>query len=283
MNIAGQGELALLERIKPYLAAGATGDDAAVVADATGFLVVSTDMYVEGVHFDLDWMTSQDAGWRSLALALGDLAAKGAEPAWVLSSVAMPKTWSVGALTGLYEGMHSLGLRYKLAIIGGDMSATDGPAVLSLTVAGRTDKMPLARAQARAGWVVGVTGPLGGAALALRERRPFRMEPRIAEGRRLNALGLACGDISDGLVRELEKFQAMANVGFILEAADVPLADGVSIDEALTSGEEAELVCVGPEDIVRKAGLHVVGRSTAAPELIVVGSELESTGYDHFA
>jgi thiamine-monophosphate kinase len=283
VTIAGQGELALLERIKPYLAAGTTGDDAAVVADATGFLVVSTDMYVEGVHFDLNWMTSEDAGWRSLALALGDLAAKGAEPAWVLSSLAMPKTWSVGALTGLYEGMHSLGLRYKLPIIGGDMSATEGPAVLSLTVAGRTEKMPLARAQARAGWSVGVTGPLGAAALALRERRPFRLEPRIADGRRVNALGLACGDISDGLVRELEKFQAMANVGFILEAADVPLADGVSIDEALTSGEEAELVCVGPEDVVRKAGLHVVGRSTAAPELIVVGSELETTGYDHFA
>ena len=283
MTIAGQGELALLERIKPYLAAGATGDDAAVVADATGFLVVSTDMYVEGVHFDLNWMTAEDAGWRSLALALGDLAAKGAEPAWVLSSIAMPETWSEGALSGLYKGMSLLGQTYKLAIIGGDMSATDGPAVLSLTVAGRTDRMPLARAQARAGWSVGVTGPLGAAAVALRERRSIRLEPRIAEGRRVNSLGLACGDISDGLVRELEKFRAMANVGFILEAADVPVADGASVDEALTSGEEAELVCVGPEDVVRGAGLHVVGRSTVEPELIVVGSELETTGYDHFA
>jgi thiamine monophosphate kinase len=142
--------------------------------------------------------------------------------------------------------------------------------------------MPLARAQARAGWSVGVTGPLGAAALALRERRPFRLEPRIADGRRVNALGLACGDISDGLVRELEKFQAMANVGFILEAADVPLADGVSIDEALTSGEEAELVWSGRKTSFVRLG-NVVGRLTVAPELIVVGSELETTGYDHFA
>lgn len=283
MSVFGEGELGLLERIKPYLAAGATGDDAAVIADATGFVVVSTDMYVEGVHFDLGWMTAEDAGWRSLALALGDLAAKGAEPAWALSSLAMPKGWSVEDLTGLYAGMHSLGRRHKLAIVGGDMSAIDGPAVLSLTVAGRTEKMPLARAQARAGWSVGVTGPLGGAAVALRERRAFRLEPRIAEGRRVNGLGLACGDVSDGLVRELEKFSAMAGVGFILEASEVPLAEGASIDEALTSGEEAELVCVGPEDAVRKAGLSVVGRSTAEQEVIVVGSELETTGYDHFA
>jgi thiamine monophosphate kinase len=94
---------------------------------------------------------------------------------------------------------------------------------------------------------------------------------------------MACGDISDGLVRELEKFSAMAGVGFILEAGAVPLAPGASIDEALASGEEAELVCVGPEEAVRKAGLQVVGRSTVEAEVLVVGSELETTGYDHFA
>ena len=283
MSVYGEGELGLLERIKPFLAAGATGDDAAVIGEASGFIVVSTDMYVEGVHFDLGWMTAEDAGWRSLALALGDLAAKGADPAWALVSVALPRSWKVETLTGLYRGMRSLGERYKLQIVGGDMSAIAGPAVLSLTVAGRTEKMPLARAQARAGWSVGVTGPLGAAAVALRERRALRLEPRIDEGRRVNALGLACGDISDGLVRELEKFSAMAGIGFILEAADVPLAPGASIDEALASGEEAELVCVGPEDVVRKAGLHVVGRTTVEAEVLVVGSELETTGYDHFA
>jgi len=283
MDVYGEGELALLERIKPFLAAGATGDDAAVIGEASGFIVVSTDMYVEGVHFDLGWMTAEDAGWRSLALALGDIAAKGADPAWALVSVALPRSWKVETLTGLYRGMRSLGQRYKLGIVGGDMSAIDGPAVLSLTVAGRTEKMPLARSQARPGWSVAVTGPLGAAAVALRERRALRLEPRIDEGRRVNALGLACGDVSDGLVRELEKFSAMAGIGFILEAADVPLAPGASIDEALSSGEETELVCVGPEDAVRKAGLHVVGRSTVETEVLVVGSELETTGYDHFA
>src|SRR5438270_11146315 len=111
MTLEGIGELGLLERIKPYLAAGAGGDDAAVIADASGFVVASTDMFVEGVHFDLGWMTAEDVGWRSLALALGDLAAKGAEPQWSLVSIALPRSWSVDQLTGLYSGMAELAAR----------------------------------------------------------------------------------------------------------------------------------------------------------------------------
>ena len=283
MSVQGIGELGLLDRIKPYLAAGAGSDDAAVIADATGFVVASCDTFVEGVHFDLAWMSAEDAGWRSLALALGDLAAKGAEPAWALASVALPKQWPVNQLIGLYAGMAALAQRYKFGIAGGDMSSIEGPAVLSLTVVGRTNTMPLSRAQAEAKWSVGVTGPLGSAAIALRERRSLRLEPLIGEGRRLNELALCCGDISDGLVREMEKFATMAGVGCVLNADAVPRAPGASTEDALTSGEEAALVCVGPEDIVTTAGLHVVGKMTEDRKVNVVGAQLQHTGYDHFA
>ena len=283
MSLRGLGELGLLELIRGYLGAGAGGDDAAVIHDGHRYLVASVDMYVEGVHFDFAWMSPEDAGWRSLALALGDLAAKGARPEWALAALAIPGGWNVDQVTGLYSGMHWLAARWHMPIAGGDMSSTSGPAVLSLTVAGRTETRPLARADAKPGWAVGVTGPLGAAAVALREQKPFRLVPLVEEGMRLNSLGLACGDISDGLVREMEKFAAMSEVGSIIEAADVPRAEGASLEEALTSGEEAELVCVGPEEIVRRAGLTVVGRTTEEPEVIVVGSELETTGYDHFA
>ncbi|HEV2475056.1 MAG TPA: thiamine-phosphate kinase, partial [Candidatus Dormibacteraeota bacterium] len=207
MNAGGIGELGLIARLKPFLSTGAGGDDAAVIADATGFLVVSADMFVEGVHFDLGWMSPEDVGWRSLALALGDLAAKGADPAWAVASVAIPRAWPIERLEGVYRGMKELAQRFRLSIEGGDLNAVDGSAVISLTVAGRTAELPLARSQAQAGWSVGVTGPLGQAAMALRERRPFRFTPLIEEGRRLNLLGLCCGDVSDGLVREMEKFQ----------------------------------------------------------------------------
>jgi len=283
MSVHGIGELGLLERIKPYLASTAGVDDAAVIADATGFVVASTDMFVEGVHFDFGWMTAEDAGWRSLALALGDLAAKGAEPLWSLAAVAMPKHWTVAHLTGLYSGMAGLAQRFGLQLAGGDMSATSGPAVLTLTVVGHTTTAPLARAEAQPGWAVAVTGPLGAAAVALRERRALRLVPRIEEGRRLNELGICSGDISDGLVREMEKFAAMSGSGCTLHASRVQRAEGASVEDALTSGEEAELVSVGPREVIDRAGLQVVGELTAGGRVEVIGADLTRSGYDHFA
>lgn len=288
MSVGGVGELGLIGRLKPYLSSGAGGDDAAVIADATGFVVVSTDMFIEGVHFDLSWMSPADVGWRSLALALGDLAAKGADPAWALVSLALPKAWPLQNLDALYRGMHELAAPMRLAIEGGDLSATTGPAVIALTVGGRTNEAPLARSTAEAGWSVAVTGPLGQAALALREKRPYRLVPRIEEGRRLNELGLCCGDISDGLVREMEKFAAMAGVGSTVWGEDVPRAAGASIEDALTSGEEAELVVVGPDETLKNAGLLPVGKLTHDRAVKVIDArgadiKLRSTGYDHFA
>ncbi|HEV2967522.1 MAG TPA: AIR synthase related protein [Candidatus Dormibacteraeota bacterium] len=288
MKIEGLGEFGLLERIKPYLSAHAGQDDAAVLEDATGFVVASCDMFVEGVHFDLAWMGAEDAGWRSLALALGDLAAKGATPWWALTSVALPNTWAVESLTGLYTGIAELAQQTKLLIAGGDMSSTDGPAVLSISVVGRAEKRPLARSEARPGWAVAVTGPLGASATALRERRAVRLVPPLEEGRRLNQAGLCCGDISDGLLREMDKFVAFSGCGCVIRAAEVPVADGATVEEALSSGEEAELVCVGPEDLIRSAGLLPFGFLTDDESVQVLGAGgkpmmLEQTGYDHFA
>jgi len=287
MSVEGLGEFGLLERIKPYLDARAGRDDAAVLEEAGGFTVASCDMFVEGVHFDLGWMSAEDAGWRSLALALGDLAAKGATPTWALTSVAIPKSWPVGNLAGLYEGMAALAQRTGTPMVGGDMSAIDGPAVLSITIVGRTDSRPLARGEARPGWGVAVTGPLGAAAVALREHRALRLEPRLAEGRRLNRAGLCCGDISDGLVREMEKFAEFSGAGCVIRAAEVPVAQGAGWQDALTSGEEAELVCCGPDELIKRAGLRTIGTLIVDAAVRFVGADdqpvqLKLGGYDHF-
>jgi thiamine-monophosphate kinase len=288
MKVEGLGEFGLLERIKPFLSSQAGEDDAALLEDGGGFVVASCDMFVEGVHFDLGWMSAEDAGWRSLALALGDLAAKGATPWWSLTSIAIPGTWSVENLTGLYSGMAELANKTEVLIAGGDMSSTDGPAVLSITVVGRTERRPLARSEARAGWAVAVTGPLGASAVALRERRPLRFWPLLEEGRRLNQAGLCCGDISDGLLREMDKFVAFSGAGCVIRANDVPVVDEATLEEALTSGEEPELVCVGPEDLLRRAGLRPFGFLTDDSSVEVLGADgmplqLELSGYDHFA
>jgi thiamine-monophosphate kinase len=288
MKVQGLGEFGLLERIKPYLSAHAGQDDAAVLEDADGFVVASCDMFVEGVHFDLAWMRAEDAGWRSLALALGDLAAKGATPWWALTSIALPNAWAVESLTGLYAGMAELAQHVKVLIAGGDMSSTDGPAVLSITVAGRTETRPLARSDAQPGWAVAVTGPLGASAAALRERRSIRLVPLLEEGRRLNEAGLCCGDISDGLLREMDKFVAFSGRGCVIRASEVPIAEGATLEDALTSGEESALVCVGPEALLEQAGLRPFGFLADDESIQVLGAggkpmQLEQTGYDHFA
>src|SRR5258708_25538593 len=115
--------------------------------------------------------------------------------------------------------MAELARQTKVLIAGGDMSSTDGAAVLSITVVGRTEKRPLARSEAQPGWAVAVTGPLGASATALRERRSIRLVPLLEEGRRLNEAGLCCGDISDGLLREMDKFGAFSGSRGVLPAA----------------------------------------------------------------
>jgi thiamine-monophosphate kinase len=292
-KLEGLGESELLRRIMPYLDGQgfeipAGEDDAAVWSDHGGFTVASCDTSVEGTHFDLAWMSPEDTGWRALALALGDLAAKGATPWWALVSAAVPRSWPVDDFVGLYRGMDELARKVHLHIVGGDLSAIDGPAVLSITVVGRADSRPLARSQARPGWAIAVTGPLGAEAMALRQRHARRFEPRLSEGRRLNQAGLCCGDISDGLVREMRKFADMSGAGCVIRVAEVPIAEGATLEEALTSGEEAELVCVGPEDLVRGAGLNPIGVLTQDPAVKFAGAdelaiELKLSGYDHFA
>lgn len=292
-KVDGLGESELLRRILPYIAAEgfeitAGEDDAAAWGGGAGFTVASCDISVEGVHFDLGWMTSEDAGWRALALALGDLAAKGAAPWWALVSIACPRSWSIEDFEGMYRGMAELSHKAHLQIVGGDMSSIDGPAVLSITVVGRTKARPLPRSEAQPGWVVAVTGALGASTLALRQHQAFRFEPLLAEGRRLNEAGLCCGDISDGLVREMHKFAEMSGAGCVIRAAEVPIADGATLEDALTSGEEAELVCTGPEELVRAAGLRPIGLMTEDAAVRVVGADgtpmqLKLSGYDHFA
>jgi thiamine-monophosphate kinase len=292
-KLEGLGESELLRRIMPYL--GGQGfeipageDDAAVWSDHGGFTVASCDTSVEGVHFDRAWMSPEDTGWRALALALGDLAAKGATPWWALVTVAVPRSWPLDDFVGLYRGMDELARKVNLQIVGGDMSAIDGPAVLSITVVGRTETRPLARSEARPGWAVAVTGPLGAEAVALRQRHAHRFEPLLAEGRRLNEAGLCCGDISDGLVREMRKFADMSGAGCVVRVGEVPVAKGATLEDALTSGEEAELVCTGPEELIRGAGLRPIGVLTEDPTVKFVGADgqpvqLKLSGYDHFA
>ena len=287
------GEAALIKSLLPHLAhdglvIGPGADDAAVWSEpGGGFTVASCDASVEGVHFDLGWMAPEEVGWQALTLALGDLAAKGAEPTFGLVALAAPGDWDSERVLGIYSGLAELAATVGLRLAGGDTTSTPGPAMLALTVLGTTQRAPLARAGAKAGWTAAVTGPLGGAALALAAQRFQRRLPKLAEGRHLNEAGLACGDVSDGLLRELEKFAAASGVGCVVDIEAVPRAEGATPAQALASGEEVELVCIGPPEVIAATGLLPFGTLTSDGRVRVVdkgGREVTvaDRGHEHF-
>jgi thiamine-monophosphate kinase len=282
-------EIELIRRLLPYLAPaggdlviGAGEDDAAAWREADGSYTVATcDTSVEGVHFDLGRQRPEDIGWRALAFALGDLAAKGATPTYALISLSLPRAWDAELAEAVYQGMAELAAEVGLKLVGGDTTSTPRSASLSLTLLGKTLVRPLPRSAARPGWRVAVTGPLGGASLERRRPRPL-----LERGAELAAAGLCCGDISDGLLMELDKFAEAAGIGARLDLSLVPCVEGASPERALASGEEVELVCCGPDPL--PDGLLVVGELTRGPGVTVVdgsGEEVEvrDRGYDHFA
>ena len=96
-------------------------------------------------HFDLAWQRPEDVGWRALALALGDLAAKGARPTQCLISLSAPREWELDTALGIYRGIAELAARVGLSIAGGDTTEAKDGAVLAITVLGETDSRPLPR------------------------------------------------------------------------------------------------------------------------------------------
>jgi thiamine-monophosphate kinase len=303
------GEAGIIRSLLPYLASkhdrlliGPGEDDTAAWREPDGSVTVATcDTMVEGVHFERAWLDPEDVGWRALALAAGDLAAKGARPTYGLVSLALPESWSHEDVVRLYGGMAELAAQVGLQLVGGDLTAVSSAAAITLALLGKaTSPDVLPRSAARPGWTVAVTGALGAPSAALRElshgetcppdweralRRPV---PQLERGQRLAAAHICCGDISDGLYQELEKFRTAAGVGARIELAKVPHVSGVSPEQALVSGEEVELVCVAPGELIAAAGeLTAVGQLTGDAAIVVVGDggepvELSARGYEHF-
>ena len=306
-----EGEFALIDWIKartrpsPWVIR-AIGDDCAVIRPGEGVdLLVTTDMLMDGRHFQLAEAGAEAVGYKALGVNLSDIAAMAGVPRSATVAVALPKHDAESVAKGLHRGMMQLASEFNVALIGGDTNAWDGPLVISITVLGETTASgTVLRSGARPGDVICVTGPLGGS-LAGRHLHP---QPRIREARAIHSLApiRAMIDISDGLASDLGHILKESGfLGALLEEAIIPIHPDVrhlaandmpQLDHALTDGEDFELCLVlDPLDYTRLIReprfaqlLRRVGTIEQEPGLRLkstTGTVLPyvSRGFDHLA
>jgi thiamine-monophosphate kinase len=254
------------------------GDDAAVVEGGRHQQVLTTDMLVEGVHFELETTSAHDLGFKAVVVNVSDVAAMGGSPRYGLASVGVSEAIEAPWIMELYGGMREAADEYAMALVGGDTSRADR-LILSVTVVGEVAAgRAVTRAGARPGDRLVVTGSLGAAAggLRLAQERPEevmdvlgtdwartlvqaleRPVARVGEGQALAQAGAtAMMDLSDGLALDLSRLCRESAVGATVRESDIPVAlqlhelagaqDLDPIELALHGGEDYELLATIP-------------------------------------
>lgn len=285
------------------------GDDCAVLSLGAQTWCVTTDLLVEGVHFDRSFITPYDLGRRAMAANLSDLAAMGADPRWGFLSLGIGPEPISELLEGVIRGVSGMGHEYGLALAGGD--TVRSPALLlNLCLMGRLDKDTAAlRTGARQGDAVCVTGSLGASAGGLAWLKTggpasdpvaldlveahLRPRPRVLAGRALcqSKRIHAMIDISDGLGTDLARLCQASQAGAEVAAAKLPVhpdAPGVAahlgqdaLEWALSGGEDFELLFTcDPSDVELLTSLadeaepgltvHQVGSITKGPGVTLI-------------
>jgi len=272
------GEWGLLDRLLPPLSKGLSsrvvvrpGDDAAVVRPKSQgpYWLFTTDMLVEGVHFERQWTRGEDLGHKALAVNLSDLAAMGdVTPAFGLVALGITPKTPVDYVESLFKGMQKLAKSFKVEIVGGDTVRADR-VVVSVSLWGWTRQRSslLLRKGARVGDVLMVTGTLGdgaaGLALAKKpdRRLPYpvqtyllnrlrRPQPRLAMARRLARSGQvsALMDISDGLWQSVQILCRASHVGARVDSHRLPLSGPLRRWSQITHRDAGETALAGGDD-----------------------------------
>ncbi|GAC1311977.1 MAG: thiamine-phosphate kinase [Acidimicrobiales bacterium] len=262
-------------------------------------MAVSADALVAGVHADLTLTSLADLGWKALAVSVSDLAAMGCRASRAVVTVAAP---AAGSVEELYDGLAAAAAAFDCPIVGGDLTASP-TLVVSVTVVGDAAVVPapVTRSGARPGDEIWVSGPLGAAAAGLRALRSGGTAPRLVqaharpaprpdEGRAARELGAtAMIDVSDGFLADLGHVLRGSGVGARIDS--VPVADGASTADALSGGDDYELVWCCPPGAPIAAGFATRGLRPPvrvgtcvddASALVVAGRPAAVGGWEHW-
>jgi thiamine-monophosphate kinase len=291
-EISSLGEFGLIEHLTKNIelqnasSVLGVGDDGAVIDHFGKQTVVSTDMLVEGVHFDLIYTPLKHLGYKSVIVNISDVYAMNATPTQFTLNIAFSNRFSLEALDEFYEGVYAACNAYGVDLVGGDTSSSQKGFIISGTALGEViPEKVVRRSTARAGDLLCCSGDLGAAYLGLlfleREKKIFLESPQVQpdlEGEKYviskllkpearkdiieffeenNIIPTAMMDISDGLSSEILHICKQSNVGCRLYEEKIPIADEMKaaaykfeIDPtacALSGGEDYELLFTLPQ------------------------------------
>lgn len=245
-SVAALGELGLIAAIRRWLGRVTPptpfgiGDDCAVIPASKQVQLVTVDPVIFSRHFDAQ-VSPKQAGAKLLKRNLSDIAAMGGKPRVAVVALTLDARTKTAWVEGFYRGLASTARQYGVAIVGGDVAQADGTLAASLTLIGEaTTQRILTRDGARLGDWIYVTGRLG---RTLQTGHHYSFHPRLDEGAWLVAQPAvrAMMDVSDGLAKDLH---ALTPRGMVpaLDPQAVPCRSGASLSEALSDGEDYELL-----------------------------------------
>lgn len=328
-TLAGCGEAQLIDQIRRQFvnvsSAAAPvcmgiGDDAALIVPAPEQAwVLTTDSAVEGEDFDFSCFPPDAIGYRAAAQNLSDLAAMGARPRGMLLNLVAAQQTPRGRFEKILQGLAQAADEAGCPLIGGDLSTTQGPMVLAITMTGEVPRgQALLRSTARPGDQLWVSGSVGAAAQGLkallaRSRAPvdsvaawsrlsgprrlhyqkfLHPTARLDLGQALRQIASACIDISDGLLQDAQRLAQASGVAIEIQSAALPRDPGVGLAQALFGGEDFELLWTADpkqrkrlQGLEKKLhlGLHQIGQVVAGRGLRVDGKIWNGAGgFDHF-